>query len=217
MMVEPLRLDLRASNGKPLVHKYLCQEAAPEGLFFQLPGDNYGADGPLLYFPSRALFSDGWDTFSLRYGYQSAGEPFNPTHIATTVEECSAALEAVLMQRDYEKITLAGKSLGAAIIAVIISMDPALERAHAAYLTPPLGTPVFDPVFVETSNPAYVAMGSADRFYQQEALDKLQEKREFTFTLVPGADHSLWIEGDLEATLEAHGRVTREVAAFARG
>jgi acetyl esterase/lipase len=216
-MAEPVRLDLSASDGSRLVHKYLCQEDAPEGLFFQLPGDNYGADGPLLYFPSYMLYSTGWDTFSLRYGYQSAGEPFNPTHIAMIVEECTAALEAVLSQRNYGRIALAGKSLGAAIVALILSIDPALSQARAVYLTPPLGTPVFDPVFIETSNPAYVALGSADRFYRKEAFEKLHDKREFSSTLIPGADHSLHIEGDLEATLNAHGRVAREVVEFVQG
>jgi acetyl esterase/lipase len=217
IMPEPMILDLKDSEGRRLRHKYLRQEGEARGLFFQLPGDNYGADGPLLYLPSRMLFSNGWDTFSMSYGYQSAGGPFSSAYIPAIVEECAAALEIVLAQYSYDKITMAGKSLGAAIIAVLLTMDQGLDRVRAVYLTPPLGTPVFDPVFIETQNASFLALGTADRFYDQKAFSELSQKKGFEYTLIPGADHSLYIEGDLRATLDAHARVTEAVIEFAEG
>lgn len=216
-MPEPRNLGLIDSRGKALRHKYLSQEASPRGLLFQLPGDHYGVDGPLLYFPGRMLYSVGWDTFSLSYGYQSAGESFSPSHIPAIVDECSAAIGALLQQRSYPKLVLTGKSLGAAVVAVLLTMEMELDYARAIYLTPPLGTPVFDQVFIETKNASYIALGLADRFYNEQTLNQLQAKKEFRCTLVPGADHSLYIEGDLSATLQAHERVARAAFEFAQG
>lgn len=215
-MPEPVSLELEDSNGAPLRHKYLRQREHARGLFFQLPGDNYGADGPLLYFPSWVLYSEGWDSFSLSYGYQSRAESFSPMHIPAIVDECAAALEAVLGARRYDNVVLAGKSLGAAVIAVLLTMDMGLEHARAIYLTPPLGTPVFDPVFLETENVSYMALGSADRFYDEETLTKLRTGKDFAFTLIPDADHSLCVKDDLKATMSAHERVTGEVVEFAQ-
>lgn len=216
-MPEPVILDLKDSKGRTLRHKYLRQEGEGRGLLFQLPGDNYDTDGPLLYFPSRMLFSNGWDTFSLSYGYQSAGKLFTPAYIPAIVEECAASLEIVLAQHAYDRVTLVGKSLGAAIIAVMLTMDLGLDWVRAVYLTPPLGTPVFDPVFIETQNASYLALGGADRFYDEKVFNELKQKKVFEYTIIPGADHSLYIEGDLTATLDAHARVTEAVIAFAEG
>jgi pimeloyl-ACP methyl ester carboxylesterase len=216
-MPEPVHLDLKDSENRPLRHKYLCHTDASEGLFFQLPGDNYGADGPLLYLPARLLFSDGWDTFSLSYGYQSAGKSFAPEHIPAIVGESAGALETVLQGTSYSKVVLAGKSLGAAVIAVLLTMGLELHGARAIYLTPPLGTPVFDPVFINAQAPAYIAMGTADRFYDETGFNELLAKRDFEYTLIEDADHSLYVEGDLQATLSAHERITRAAIAFAQG
>lgn len=213
-MPEPVYLKLKDARNRPLRHKYLRHDRAAEGLFFQLPGDNYSADGPLLYFPGRMLFSEGWDTFSLSYGYQSAGKPFAPEYIPGIVEECAGALEVVLRQRSYPKVALAGKSLGTAVVAVLLTMDLDLDHARAIYLTPPLGTPVFDPVFLETQAPAYIALGSADRFYDEAGFDALSARKEFEYTLIANADHSLYVQGDLKATLRAHERVTQSVVDF---
>jgi acetyl esterase/lipase len=216
-MPEPRNLGLKDSRGKPLRHKYLCQEKDPQGLFFLLPGDNYGVDGPLLYFPSRMLFSDGWDTIAVTYGYQSAGEIFSPAHIPNIVDECAAALQRVLEERGYPRIVLAGKSLGAAVIAVLCTMDKKLVNLRAVYLTPPLGTPVFDPVFLETRGEAYIAVGTADRFYEESAFNELHTRRSFSYTLIPQGDHSMNIPGDLSGTLDAHARVTKDLIKFAEG
>ena len=216
-MPEPMKLELQDLTGAPLRHKYLRQEEHAQGLFFQLPGDNYGVDGPLLYFPSRVLYSEGWDTFSLSYGYQSRAEPFSPMHIPAMVEECSTALEIVLEARNYSNVALVGKSLGAAVTAVLLTMGMNLDHARAIYLTPPLGTPVFDPVFLETKNASYIAMGSADRFYDEEALEELRAEKDFALTLIPEADHSLYIENDVKATMIAHERITIDVVEFVKG
>jgi dienelactone hydrolase len=119
-----------------------------------------------------------------------------------------------LGQREYRHIGLIGKSIGAGVVAHLFQVEPGLGEARGVYLTPPLGTPFFDPVFTQTKQPAYFAIGTADRFYQQEALDSLREARSFELTLIEAADHSMDITGDLEASIEAVKKVSREVVDF---
>ncbi len=86
--------------------------------------------------------------------------------------------------------------------------------ARAGYLTPALGTPLFDPLFLETSQSAYVAVGTADRFYSSEALEDLKDKKPFKLTLVEGADHSMNVPGDLAASTESVREVVEGLLAF---
>ncbi len=212
-MPEPTYLDLKSSSGKPLRHKYFQHEGDPRGLLVLLPGDNYGVDGPLLYYPGQILYERGWDTLALTYGYQSEAAPFSIEVIPGMLQECGGAVRAALKERPYTRIGLVGKSIGAAILAVLCETEPLLEYARSAYLTPPLG-PLFDRVFMGTFQPAYVALGSEDRFYSTDAIESLQAGRAFSLSVVEDADHSLNVAGDLKRTMGIIERVVEETVAF---
>jgi hypothetical protein len=213
--LEPL--PLVASNGKPLIHKFYRQEDDPVGLFITLPGNHYGVDGPLLYYPSKMLLDAGWDTLALTYGYQSTGEEFNHEVVPGVVRECQDAMRHVLSKRDYPNVALVGKSLGAFVIAQLCNIEETLEDARCMYVTPPLGTPFFDQMFQISSQPAHIALGTKDRFYNQQALEDLRTKRPFSLTLIDHADHSMNVAGDLDASIEAVRRVTQEGVDFILG
>jgi predicted alpha/beta-hydrolase family hydrolase len=212
-MPEPTYLDLVAEDGHPLRHKYFQQGGQPKGLVVSLPGDNYGVDGPLLYYPNQRLWRGGWDTAGITYGYQSAGKRFAPLAIAGVLDECQRAIEVLLHQRDYQQLVLMGKSLGASLVALLCQQLVLPAWTRAVYLTPPLGA-MFNPIFLETAQPACLALGTVDRFYDPEALRALRQARTFHLIQIEGADHSLNIEGDLQASLDGVKRVTEEVIAF---
>ena len=92
-MAEPFNLELKTADGRHLMHKYYPAPGRPSGLALLLPGDHYGMDAPLLYYPALALRKQGWDTLALTYGYQSAGRPISMEEIPDTVDEVVRALE----------------------------------------------------------------------------------------------------------------------------
>jgi hypothetical protein len=57
-------------------------------------------------------------------------------------------------------------------------------------------------------------MGTADRFYDPRALERLQAARPFELVLVEGADHSMDVPGDLAASLQALRQVVAAVLGF---
>lgn len=213
-MANLVKLPFVASDGSPLIHKFYRQEDEPSGLLVTLPGNHYGVDGPLLYYPSELLCTAGWDTLALTYGYQKAGEEFHHDMVPSVVQECQVAIQLTISKRDYPRIGLVGKSLGAFVIAQLCSMEEGFEAIRCVYLTPPIGTPFFDPFFLQTAQPAHLAIGTKDRFYQSQALEDLQAKRAFGLTLIEGADHSMDVAGDLDASIEAVRRVTQDGVEF---
>ena len=209
-----VNLSVRTADDRPLMHKFYRQEDDPHGLLVTFPGKNYGVDGPMLYYPSELLMAAGWYTLAVSYGFQTGMQELSPEVMPGLFEECRTVLKVALGQREYRHIGLIGKSIGAGVVAHLFQVEPDLGAACGVYLTPPLGTPFFDPVFTQTKQPAYLAIGTADRFYQQEALESLREARSFELTLIEGADHSMDVIGDLEASIEAVKRVTREAVDF---
>jgi len=213
-MPELVRLPLRAADGRPLAHKFFRHPEKAKGLLVTFPGNLYGPDGALLHYPSAFLGQEGWDTLALTYSFQREMSGAGPEAIAAAMEESAAAVRAALERRSYARIGLIGKSLGCAIVAQLCVSDPALASARSAYLTPMLGTSLFDSLFIQTAQPAYLVLGTADRFHDPSALEALRATRTFSLTLIESADHSLIVAGDLTASVAALERVTREVIAF---
>jgi acetyl esterase/lipase len=213
-MPDLMRLPLTTADGRPLAHKFYRHTVEAAGLLVMLPGNLYGPDGALLFYPSVFLGAQGWDTLALTYGFQSTMSGAGPESVAASMTECAAAIEAALKGRSYSRIGLLGKSLGCGIAAQLCLSEQALAGARAGYLTPMLGTSLFDPVFAQTRQPAYLAQGTADSFHDAAALEALRETRPFSLTLVEGADHSLIVRGDLAASIAGLERVTREVIEF---
>jgi len=211
---ELVNLDLQTADGRPLIHKFYRQPETVEGLLVVYPGNHYGVDGPLLYYPCEILKNQGWDTLAVSYGFQTAGkEPFEEG-LDGLLAECRSAALTALAVRDYPRLGLVGKSLGAAVVAQLCANEPKFSEARAGYLTPALGTPFFDPLFLETRQPAYVAVGTADRFYSPEALESLRAKKEFKLSLVEEADHSMNVSGDLGPSIGSVRQVVDSLMAF---
>jgi dienelactone hydrolase len=213
-MAELVSLGLQTADGRPLMHKFYRQSDEPAGLLIAFPGNHYGMDAPLLYYPCELLQAAGWDTLALSYGFQSAGAELADQALPGLIQESTTALQATLAARPYRRLALLGKSLGAGLVAYLCGAEAALAQARIVCLTPALGTPLFDPLLVRTTQPLLLAMGTADRFYDPRALEKLQAARPFELVLVQGADHSMDLPGDLPASLEAVRQVVAAAVAF---
>ncbi|MGD8603043.1 MAG: hypothetical protein PVF49_00585 [Anaerolineales bacterium] len=197
-----------------MVHKFYTYGSQSKGLMITFPGDHYGVDGPALYYPNKLLDQAGWDTLMLTYGYQARAEGFSLDKIPEIMAECAGAVGALMGKRTYPTIALLGKSLGCGVVAYLCQSEPALASARSIYLTPPLGTAGFDPLFSETSQPSFLVIGSADRFYGEGAIEKLQEQRDFEWLVLHGLTHSLDKPGDLKASLQAIEMITHRIVKF---
>lgn len=214
MKFEVTRLVSTAVDGEPISYRHYRVTEDPSGLVILLPGVHYGPDGPLLFYPAAAMREAGWDTLQLTYRFQRDISAFDPGTIDLLLEDCRSAVSAALDQRAYPKLAYMGKSLGAGLQAFLCAEADAELPTRAVYFTPPIGTPLFDPYFARTPQPAQIVLGTSDRFYAEDALDRLRLTRPFGLTLVEGADHAMVLPGDLDGSIRVLRRTTREVVEF---
>jgi len=73
---------------------------------------------------------------------------------------------------------------------------------------------MFDSTFAATTQPAYLAIGDRDSFYDSEALEAFRARRPVLVRVVSGADHGLDVASDLAATLRAIGQVVEDTSSF---
>jgi predicted alpha/beta-hydrolase family hydrolase len=195
-----------------LPHTFYEGEGA--GLLVVLPGLRYGPDGPVLYHLAKRLQGAGWDTLGLTYGFQAAMAFPWTDHAAETLSECAAAFGEALARRAYPRLGVAAKSLGTILLVQMCSQGVVPDGAHMAYLTPPLGNPIFDSALGETLQPAYLAIGTRDSFYDAAAVEAAAGRPRTYVRVLEGADHGLDVAGDLAATLRVVGQVVEDAAGF---
>lgn len=214
MKFEVTRLALTTVDEEAIAYRHYRVAGDPAGLVILLPGVHYGPDGPLLFYPAAALREAGWDTLQLTYRFQRDISDFDPGAVEVVLEDCRTAISAALDQRAYPKLVYIGKSLGAGLEALLCAEPGTDLPTRAVYFTPPIGTPLFDPFFARTPEPAHLILGTLDRFYDEDALDRLRLSRPFGLTLVEGADHAMIIPGDLDGSIRVLRRTTQETVAF---
>jgi alpha/beta superfamily hydrolase len=207
-----LPLPLVTQDGRPLPHTFYEGDGA--GLLVVLPGLHYGPDGPVLYHLAKQLQGSGWDTLGLTYGFQAAMAFPWTDHAGETLAECGAALGQVLGRRAYSRVGIVGKSLGTILLVQLCTQGLVPDSAWVAHLTPPLGNPAFDAAFRETRQPAYIAIGTRDTFYDEAAVRAVAGMRPAYVRILDGADHGLDVSGDLAATLRVVGQVVEDTTAF---
>lgn len=154
-----------------------------------LPGRAYGPDSPLLYYSIRVGECLGWDIVTV--DWSEAREDSSAgliSHAASVVDRLGSARVRFVV----------GKSLGS-LLAPAVSE----RRIPALWLTPLLNrTEVVDGVRAAVASTALVG-GTADESWD----DEVARATGLPLLVLPGGDHSLMVQTDVEASIRFHAEV----------
>lgn len=167
------------------------------GLCVVLPGRQYTADAPLLFFATHAALAHGWDVRQVWWEAPERGSGHDElTWVGEQLDEAVA---------DHTgRVLVVAKSLGtlAATRAAACGYD-------GAWLTPLLtdAEAVAPPVTYPAAQ--YVVIGSSDPFLDRDVLEDLPRTR-----LLVDGDHVLRVPGDAVAMASSHERFARSFDAW---
>jgi pimeloyl-ACP methyl ester carboxylesterase len=207
-------LDIIGHTGRPTPNRFFKQDRATTRLGIVLPGLGYSADMPLLYYSTRLLLDHGADVLQLRANYMTAEFEALPgeERARWTHADATALVHAGLVERDYEQITLVGKSIGTLAMAHILSTEPRFAKAAALWLTPLLHRPRLVEAARKHHGPSLLIAGTDDSVYDAAALAQIREATGAETFVVEGADHGMEIAGDLVRSVQVIERIVRAVA-----
>ncbi|HEY1277538.1 MAG TPA: hypothetical protein VGF25_21705 [Thermoleophilaceae bacterium] len=186
----PRKVDLEP--GTAVLH-----EGDPERCVVLLPGVRYPTSAPLLWFAREAALARGWSALE---AVELVPERADPVAFARNQAELAIGAAMTL------ETVVIGKSLASFAAGVVA------ERTLAAiWLTPLLNRREVVHALARNSRPALLIGSPADPSWQRENLPASTQLDVFE---LEGLDHSLQVEGDPEASLEALRRVTEAVSGF---
>ena len=175
----------------------VLHEGDPARCAVLLPGVRYFSQAPLLWFAREAAQARGWSAHELSERAPADQDPFDWMR-----DRASRALDAT----GARTTVVIGKSLASAAAPLV-----AERGLPAVWLTPLLIRPDVVRALAAASAPGLLVGSLADPSWgdgerpANEALEILE---------LDGLDHSLQVEGDPAASLDALRTVTERVGAF---
>lgn len=169
-------------------------DGASVGRCIILPGRQYTADAPLLFFATQTALARGWNVRQVWWEAPPRGSCTLAHEAAWVSGQLDAAVDG------YEgQVLVVGKSLGT------LAARLAADRGYAAaWLTPLLTEPDVASVLLRYPARQFTVIGLSDPYLSRDVFDALPGRR----LLVPG-DHVLRVDGDPAAMVASHDQFVR--------
>ena len=211
-------LDIAGYRGEPVPNTLYTREGGAEEVGILLPGIGYTAHMPLLWYTRRLLQEGGADVLAVEYAYMRRPEfqPFESQAAERLRVDVAAALHTVLPYRSYTRVKLVGKSLGTLAMGYLLA-DQMVEPRCAIWLTPLVKRDELRRQMLHQRSRSLVVIGTADPHYDADLLRQLQEAPGGEELVIPGADHSMEIEGDTLRSVQVLEQIVQTVGRFLAG
>ncbi len=217
-MAQYLQLDITGYQGRPVPNELVRPEGSTNRLAILLPGFAYTCDMPLFYYAESLCVATGVDVLRVEYAYNTIPGfltlPDNETD-RWLAADVTAAYRTAIAQHPYRELILIGKSIGTMAMAYLLTMaDRFAGPVRAVWLTPAFGLPHLTELMVRCSDPSLIVIGDADHHYDPAALARLRETTSPEVLVIPGADHSLELPGDLAGSIAVLRQTMEAVERF---
>ena len=213
-------LDIQGYGEGAVPNRFLRPENAIDALAVLLPGFGYTLDMPLFYYAENLLLDRGWDVLRVEYAYNRLPEAeISPQSkmVERLYVDATAAWRAGLGQRDYQRIALAGKSLGTLAMGHLLTMENPPPQVSAVWLTPMLSVGRLREQIAQYGGPSLFVIGTDDPHYDMEVVRAVTAATNGEAVVVEGADHGMDISGDPIASVHAVERVVDALMRFLGG
>jgi Alpha/beta hydrolase domain len=198
---------------------FFRQEQKTGHIAVLFPGFGYSTQMPLMYYPGQLLVESEADVLQVGYNYiqrpdfRSASADERDLWLRT---DTIASYTAALAQRDYERVTLVGKSIGTRAMGHLFDAQEQLPSPQCVWLTPILGNEQLCAQIKQRPHRALFVVGTADPHYHPDKLAEVQQATSGEALVIENADHSLEIKGDIIESVRVLGRIMVEIEKFLR-
>ncbi|HSL46155.1 MAG TPA: alpha/beta family hydrolase [Anaerolineales bacterium] len=208
-------LDVVGYQNQQVPATFIAHPNPANHLGIILPGYRYAAEMPPLHYAGRVLLNQGADLLRVEYAYYRTDFQQRPEHEQDKwiSSDVLAACEAGLARRQYEKITLVGKSLGTIAMGHLLS-DSRFQKATCVWLTPILTVEWLCSRIEQLHPRSLFVIGTADQFYKPDLLKQLQHATHGQVVVLEGVDHSLELPGDIPQSLRILDQIVQALQTF---
>jgi predicted alpha/beta-hydrolase family hydrolase len=210
-------LTINGYQNEPVPHSFYWQETGTNHLAIILPGRGYTAHMPLLFYPASLMASRGADVLRVEYEY-TQNQVFQSLagneQFEWLMADVIAAYQTGLAQRDYQQVTLIGKSLGTLAMGSLLTRQTLPAQVNAIWLTPLVKFDHLRRQIKQFGGKSLFVIGTADPHYDLDCLAEVQQATGGEVVTIEDADHGLLIKDDVVRSVQGLAKVMQAMEAF---
>mgnify|MGYP003684215023 CR=1 FL=1 len=179
------------------------------GVVIVFPGAGYSHMGPCIYYPSTALYKNGYEILNIEYDFRKEGlrdgsQESYEKYFTFLIENIKK------LKLPSQKVAFC-KSIGTRIVG---SMETNLFD-KIIWSTPALKDDYVYNSIYGLQEKSLVVIGDKDPFYSEKQLNELKNNS-VQCLVIQGADHGLDIDGDLSRSLDEMKTIVSETLKFVK-
>ncbi|MEH7308350.1 alpha/beta family hydrolase [Neobacillus drentensis] len=200
-------------------YTWIHNEKGNKSICIMLPGLGYTTQRPLFHYATSMCLNHQIDILHVNYQF-AKNEHF--TRLSKEkqdrwmYEDVKAVVEEILTGTNYEQCFLLCKSIGTIPMALEWTHKNFIQNPFGIWLTPLLKEDNVYETLVKTELPSLCIIGDQDHHFINERVTALKKNEHISTVIIPGADHSLEIQGDVSASIEAVKIMVDSVQDFIR-
>ncbi|MED4205710.1 alpha/beta family hydrolase [Neobacillus mesonae] len=216
-MAQIINGQIERNEYSSIPYTWIRGEQPNKSISIMLPGLGYTTQRPLFHYATNLCVNHNIDILHINYQY-SQNEHFKklsePEQDQWMYDDVMAIAHEVLKEQEYKQCFLLSKSLGTIPMAKEWT-DRSLENTMSGiWLTPLLKDNNVYQAILNTELPSLVVIGDKDSHFIEERVATLKHNQLVSIVVIPNADHSLEIKGDITATMDAIKEVTLKIQEF---
>ncbi|WP_042460237.1 alpha/beta family hydrolase [Neobacillus dielmonensis] len=188
-----------------------------KSICIMLPGLGYTTQMPLFYYATNVCMTYNIDVLHVNYQFKE-NEQFAKLPDAEQeqwiYEDVKATAAEVLKDAEYEQCYLLSKSIGTIPMAMEWAQQTFVHNSVGIWLTPLMKDDKVYQAILETAVPSLCIIGSNDHHFMEERVESFKQNKLVRTVVIPKADHSLEINGDIYASIDALKIVIENSQAF---
>lgn len=205
------------NENSTIPYTWIRSEQPSKSICIMLPGLGYTTQRPLFHYATGICLHNQVDVLHINYNFvknQQFRELPKEYQEQLMYEDVKAVVEAVLNDAGYEQCILLSKSIGTIPMAMEWTQGTFLQNSVGVWLTPLIKENQVYQALLETELPSLYVIGDEDHHFVEERLTVLEKNPLISAVVIPKADHSLEINHDTSASIEAMKEIMEHVEAF---
>lgn len=200
-------------------YTWIYNDKPNKSICIMLPGLGYTTQRPLFHYATGMCLNNNIDILHVNYQF-AKNKHFTSLSQEDQerwmYEDVQAVVEEILTDTSYEQCFLLSKSIGTIPMAMEWKHKNFIRHPFGIWLTPLLKEDLVFETLLKTELPSLCIIGDKDHHYIDERVDLLSHNQLVTTVIIPGAEHSLEIQGDVSASIDAIKIIMQSVQEFIR-
>lgn len=198
-------------------YTWIRSDKPNKSICIMLPGLGYTTQRPLFHYATGLFLNHHVDVLQIHYQF-AKNEKYKKLPYAEQeqwmYDDVRAVTDEVLKNTNYEQFFILGKSIGTISMAKAWSEKSFVQNACGIWLTPLVKIDEVYKAMLNSHRPSLCVLGDKDHHFNVERVSSLKNNPLVRTFVVPGADHSLEIGGEIFASIEALKEVMKQVEDF---